>query len=83
MNEYLMIGEVLKPQGVRGEGKVKPFAANHEDFRRWKTLYLKQGESYTPVKARCSRVHDGFAYVTLGSTLDGFLWFLHFHTNAG
>lgn len=66
MNEYLMIGEVLKPQGVRGEVKVKPFAANHEDFRRWKTLYLKQGESYNPVKARCSRVHDGFAYVTLG-----------------
>ncbi len=66
MIDYLMIGEVLKPQGIRGEVKIKPFAANHEDFRRWKTLYMKQGESYQPVKARCSRVHDGFAYVTLG-----------------
>ncbi|MBP6153029.1 MAG: ribosome maturation factor RimM, partial [Clostridia bacterium] len=27
MNEYLMIGEVLKPQGVRGEVKIKPYAA--------------------------------------------------------
>ena len=53
MNEYLMIGEVLKPQGIKGEVKVKPFAANHDDFRRWKTLYIKQGESYAPVKASC------------------------------
>ena len=66
MNEYLMIGEVLKPQGIRGEVKVKPFAANHDDFLRWKKLYIKQGEVYEAVKAKCSRVHDGFAYVTLG-----------------
>ena len=50
MNEYLMIGEVLKPQGVRGEVKIKPYAADLEAFHDWKTLYL----------------HDGFAYVTLG-----------------
>ncbi len=65
MNNYLMIGEVLKPQGIRGEVKVKPFAANQDDFRLWKTLYVKKDEEYTPVAARCSRVHDGFAYVTL------------------
>ena len=66
MNEYLMIGEVLKPQGIRGEVKVKPYAANHDDFRRWKTLYVRHGESYEPIRAKCSRVHDGFVYVTLG-----------------
>ena len=67
MEQYLMIGEVLKPQGIRGEVKIKPYAANHEDFRRWKKLYLQEKDgSYTPVKAACSRVHDGFAYVTLG-----------------
>ena len=41
MNEYLMLGEVLKPQGIKGEVKVKPYAANHGDFRSWKTLYIK------------------------------------------
>ena len=66
MNEYLMIGEVLKPQGVRGEVKVKPYAADLEAFHDWKTLYLHDGASYQPIKAVCSRVHDGFAYVTLG-----------------
>lgn len=68
MIDYLMIGEVLKPQGIKGEVKVKPFAANHDDFRRWKKLYIKQGESYAPIKAKCSRVHDGFVYVTLGES---------------
>ncbi len=65
MNEYLMIGEVLKPQGIRGEVKIKPYAANHDDFRRWKTLYVKQGESYQPVKCRCNRVHEGFVYAVV------------------
>ena len=69
MNEDLMIGEVLKPQGVHGEAKVKPYAADLEAFRRWETLYLRDGESYTPIAARCSRVHDGFAYVTLGDCI--------------
>ena len=68
MTQYLMIGEVLKPQGIRGEVKIKPYAANHEDFRRWKKLYLQEKDgSFTPIKAACSRVHDGFAYVTLGA----------------
>ena len=66
MNEYLMIGEVLKPQGVRGEVKIKPYAADLEAFHDWKTLYLLDGTVYQPIKAVCSRVHDGFAYVTLG-----------------
>ena len=66
MIEYLMIGEVLKPQGIKGECKIKPYAANHDDFRRWKTLYIRQGESWQPIKAKCSRVHDGFVYATLG-----------------
>ena len=65
LNAYFLVGEILKPQGVRGEAKIKPYASNPDDFKRWKTLYLKEGEAYRPLEARCSRVHDGFAYVTL------------------
>ena len=65
MNEYLLIGEVLRPQGVRGEAKIRPYAANPEDFRRWTTLYLQNGEDYAPIGCACSRVHDGFVYATL------------------
>ena len=65
MTEYMLVAEVLKPQGVRGEAKLKIYAANPEDFLRWKTLYLQKDGGYVPVGARCSRVQDGFAYVTL------------------
>lgn len=65
VNAYFLVGEVLKPQGVRGEAKVKPYAANPEDFKHWKTLYVKHGETYAPLSAHTSRVHDGFVYVTL------------------
>ena len=65
LNAYFMVGEVLRPQGVRGEAKIKPYASNPDDFKRWKVLYLKDGDAYRPVSAKCSRVHDGFAYLTL------------------
>lgn len=66
MQQYLMIGEVLKPQGVHGEAKIKPYAAELDAFLEWTTLYVREGEDYAPIATRCSRVHDGFAYVTLG-----------------
>ena len=66
MEKYLMIGEVLKPQGVRGEVKVKPYAADAYDFERWETLYIKKGDRYEAIDSACSRVHDGFVYLTLG-----------------
>ena len=66
MNEYLLIGEVLRPQGVRGEAKIRPYAANPEDFRRWTTLFLQSGTDYAPIACASSRVHDGFVYATLG-----------------
>ena len=65
MTQYMMIGEVLKHQGIRGEAKIKPYAANHDDFFRWKTLYLQQGETYQPIRSKCVRVHDGFVYLML------------------
>ena len=69
MEAFFLVGEVLRPQGIRGEAKVRPYAANPGDFLKWKTLYVKEKangqDSYRPLKAACSRVHDGFAYITL------------------
>ncbi len=65
LTPYFCIGEVLRPQGVRGEAKVRPFAQDPEDFKRWKTLYLKESGGWRPIGSRCSRVHDGFVYLTL------------------
>ena len=44
MLEYLSVGVVLKPQGLKGEIKVKPLT---DDLRRYdslQTVYLKNGE---------------------------------------
>ncbi len=66
MTEYLMIGEVLKPQGVRGECKIRSWASQSELFATWKTLYLEDQGAYTPLPCRFGRLHDGFVYATLG-----------------
>lgn len=65
MNEYLMIGTVLKPQGVRGECKIRSYAADIGFFHRWTTLYLKDENGYTPVSLQTVRIRDGFVYAYL------------------
>ena len=34
--EYLLIGTVLKPQGIHGECKIKSYAADVDSFQQWK-----------------------------------------------
>ena len=41
MNEYLVIGEVLKPQGVRGEVKVRPITCDETRFEELENVLLK------------------------------------------
>ena len=65
MNDYLMIGEVLKPQGVCGECKIRSYAADIDRFHDWKTLYRRDGEGYAPVSVRTARIRDGFVYAFL------------------
>ncbi len=65
VNAYFLVGEILKPQGIHGECKVKPYAADTESFRTWKTLYFRKGDTYSPVKCECTRIHDGFVYMRM------------------
>lgn len=70
VTDYLMIATVLKPQGVRGECKLRSWAADIEQFRRWKTLYRKSGIGYEPVSVRVVRIGDGFVYAHLNDSAD-------------
>ena len=65
MQDYLMIGVVLKPQGIRGEIKIKPYAADVSLFEEWKTLYINGNNTFSPVSCAVSRIHDGFVYAVL------------------
>ncbi len=66
MREYLMIGSVLKPQGIHGECKIKSWAADAENFAGWETLYLEAEGRWEPVSCRVHRIRDGFVYAVLG-----------------
>lgn len=65
MNDYLLIAAVLKPQGVRGECKLRSYAADIDAFHRWHTLYLKKESGFLPVSLSVSRIRDGFVYAFL------------------
>lgn len=58
----LVIGEVLKPQGIRGELKVKTFTDAPEDVKAFGTVYIED----KPYKILSFRVgNDGAAYMGL------------------
>ena len=58
----LIIGEVLKPQGIRGELKVKTFTDFPEDVKKFGTVYIEE----KPYKILSFRVGpDGAAYIGL------------------
>lgn len=61
LDEYLVVGEVVRPQGLRGELKVKPYTDDPERF-----FDLKRVRVHDETRAlHCLRVHDGFAYVRI------------------
>ena len=68
LKPYLMIGTVLKPQGIRGEVKIKPYAARVEMFSSWETLYLGENGVYTPLPLKVTRIHEGFVYAFLAGS---------------
>lgn len=66
MQKDLIVGEILKPQGIRGELKVKPFTDSAEDFRAFKRVFL-DGQEY---KILSVRVGGGAVYLGLRGVCD-------------
>lgn len=58
----LVIGEVLKPQGIRGELKIKTFTDFPQDVKAFKTVYIDD-VAYKILSFRVG--NDGAAYVGL------------------
>lgn len=51
MTDTLTVGVVLKPQGIRGELKVKPYTDTAEDFAAFRRVFL-DGEEYKVLSVR-------------------------------
>ena len=60
--ERLIIGEVLKPQGIRGELKIKTFTDSPEDVKAFGTVYI-DGTAYKILSFRVDG--SGAAYIGL------------------
>ena len=66
MQGTIIIGEVLKPQGVRGEIKIKPYIDDFADIRNFKTLFIA-GKEY---KVLACRTDPSAAYLALSGIAD-------------
>lgn len=65
--DRLIVAEVLKPQGIRGEIKVKTFTDYPEDVKAFKVVYIDDVE-YKILSFRVGS--DGFAYLGLRGVPD-------------
>ena len=70
LSEYLMIGEITKPQGVRGEVKVRPCTCDPERFEGLETVYVKQGDQYAPVHVSVNRLADDAVFMNVEGVTD-------------
>ena len=70
LSSYLMIGEITKPQGVRGEVKVRPCTCDPGRFEGLETVYVKEGEAYRPLRVSVTRLGDDAVYLRVENVAD-------------
>lgn len=64
MNEVL-VGEVIKPHGVRGELKVYPITDNPQRFKKLEKVFIEQNGVLQPFNLLKVRVYQDEIYLTL------------------
>jgi len=62
---YLTLGQVLKPQGIKGELKLKPFVDDLTRFLELPHVFLKVRGRYEKRRVDSARTYKRFAYIKL------------------
>ena len=70
LSEYLMIGEITKPQGVRGEVKVRPCTCDAERFEGLETVYIEKDGGYAPMNIRVNRLSEDAVFMSVEGVTD-------------
>ena len=70
LSEYLMIGEITKPQGVRGEVKVRPCTCDPERFEGLETVYVERDGGYAPLSITVNRLGDDAVFMNVRGVCD-------------
>ncbi len=68
--QYIQIGEIVKPQGIRGEVKLRAMTSDMTRYARLRTVYLLEDGAYRPRKVMGGRASGGFAYLLLEGVAD-------------
>ena len=61
----LLVAKVLRPQGLRGEIKLRPYLKDILSFLSISSIFIKMGESFMPYDVCSSRVYKTFVYLKL------------------
>jgi len=61
--DYYKLAKVLKPQGLKGEFKLKPFVDDISRFYDLSHIYLKKNNEYIKYTVEKSRTYKQFAYL--------------------
>lgn len=69
MQEYLLIGEITKPQGVQGELKLRPITCDPWRFEDMDYAYIKEGEGYRKVEIKVRKVNEDAVYLRMEGVL--------------
>ena len=69
-SEYLQIGEIVRPQGVRGEVKLRADSKDEHRYAQLEQVYLLQKGAYVPCRVIKGRASGGFAYLQLENVND-------------
>lgn len=65
-SEYLLIGEVIKPQGISGMVKVKPYTDDPDRFYKLDKVFVLKDKNYISCPIQNISVRkDGFVYCML------------------
>ena len=70
MTDYLLIGEIIKPQGIRGEVKLHAESEDMSRYERLSDIYIKNGEEFDHRHVIKGRANDGFAYLQIEGITD-------------
>lgn len=63
--EYLLVGHVARPQGTRGQVKIKPETDDPGRFLDLDTVYVFRDGSYLPLSIEDVSIRDGMVYAQL------------------
>jgi 16S rRNA processing protein RimM len=70
LKEYLRVGRILKPQGIKVELKVEPLTYDLDRFSLLTDVFIEAKDVYTASKLVSARVREGFVYVFLDKVND-------------